>query len=313
MSRAGDEELALYLLQLLQALRFERRDDSHLAAFLVHRALQCPALANFLHWYLVVECEDQTFAPRAARTHAALEAAYRTLGPRGAAVWDALTAQTELMAQLGAVARDIIARARPARRHPPCASPPCCGNSLHRAVCALSRSPFFPSPPSAFAPAGRPGPRQEERKAHAAPLRPGDVRRAPALPQEHPAPAPARPPRHGHRRGALGGVQQRHGAPAPLLPPRRRARCASAVRRRGSAPSSVPPALCGIAPSSLSQAKRALWIDGPSVRLRPQARSRRMTSTRRRQGEGTRRASRGPRGAPRPPAGGGGGTGPRGR
>lgn len=54
MSRAGDEELALYLLQLVQALRFERRDDSHLAAFLVHRALQCPVLTNFLHWYLVV-------------------------------------------------------------------------------------------------------------------------------------------------------------------------------------------------------------------------------------------------------------------
>lgn len=57
-----------------------------------------------------VEWEDQSFAPRAARTHGALEAAYRTLGPRGAAVWDALTAQTELMAQLGAVTREISAR-----------------------------------------------------------------------------------------------------------------------------------------------------------------------------------------------------------
>lgn len=107
MSRAGDEELSGYLLQLVQALRYERRDDSHLAAFLVHRALQSPILSNFLHWYLVVEWEDQTFAPRAARTHGALEAAYRTLGPRGAAVWDELTAQTELMAQLGAVTREI--------------------------------------------------------------------------------------------------------------------------------------------------------------------------------------------------------------
>lgn len=80
-------------------------------------ALDVPALhfsissenSSQLAWQ--VEWEDQSFAPRAARTHGALEAAYRTLGPRGAAVWDALTAQTELMAQLGAMTREISARA----------------------------------------------------------------------------------------------------------------------------------------------------------------------------------------------------------
>ena len=54
MSRAGDDELCSYLLQLVQALRFERRDDSALANFLVARAVGSPIIANFLHWYLVV-------------------------------------------------------------------------------------------------------------------------------------------------------------------------------------------------------------------------------------------------------------------
>lgn len=65
------QELMLYLLQLVQALKFESTaseqrsarstasaisyDDSGLADFLVARAVENPVLGNRLHWYLSVE------------------------------------------------------------------------------------------------------------------------------------------------------------------------------------------------------------------------------------------------------------------
>lgn len=70
----------LYLLQLVQALRFESTasdqrssrstasaisyDDSGLADFLIARAVQNPVLGNRLHWYLAVEValEDRVMA-----------------------------------------------------------------------------------------------------------------------------------------------------------------------------------------------------------------------------------------------------------
>ena len=63
LSDAGDDELMGYLQQLVQALRYERQDDSQLARFLVDRAVTNSVLANFLHWYLVVEWEDPTCRP----------------------------------------------------------------------------------------------------------------------------------------------------------------------------------------------------------------------------------------------------------
>lgn len=44
LERADDEELKCYLLQLVQALRFERTDKSRLAQFLVQRCMY------FLHY-----------------------------------------------------------------------------------------------------------------------------------------------------------------------------------------------------------------------------------------------------------------------
>ncbi|KZW02778.1 atypical/PIKK/PI3K protein kinase [Exidia glandulosa HHB12029] len=75
LRRADDEELLLYLLQLVQALKFESAasehrssrttsnnavsyDDSGLADFLVERAVKNAVLGNRLHWYLMVEIED---------------------------------------------------------------------------------------------------------------------------------------------------------------------------------------------------------------------------------------------------------------
>jgi phosphatidylinositol 3-kinase len=50
VQRKEDDELLYYLLQLVQALRFEAQDNSRLARFLVNRATHNPAFATFLHW-----------------------------------------------------------------------------------------------------------------------------------------------------------------------------------------------------------------------------------------------------------------------
>ena len=107
LSDAADDELMCYLLQLVQALRYESEDDSQLARFLVDRAVGNPVLANFLHWYLVVEWEDPSFAPRSSRTHQLLEEACRSMGNKGEELWDSLRRQSELMAQLTAITREL--------------------------------------------------------------------------------------------------------------------------------------------------------------------------------------------------------------
>ena len=50
LERTDDEELRYYLLQLVQALRYEAEDDSRLAKFIVHRASLNPVLGILLHW-----------------------------------------------------------------------------------------------------------------------------------------------------------------------------------------------------------------------------------------------------------------------
>ncbi|KAF2742847.1 phosphatidylinositol 3-kinase [Sporormia fimetaria CBS 119925] len=61
LKKADDEELQLYLLQLVQALKYEATgegDDSSLARFLISRATTSFTLGNFFHWYLMVEISD---------------------------------------------------------------------------------------------------------------------------------------------------------------------------------------------------------------------------------------------------------------
>ena len=69
LRKADDDELLLYLLQLVQALKFEKVSleknedaslDSTLASFLISRAANSFVLGNFLHWYLMVECDDRS-------------------------------------------------------------------------------------------------------------------------------------------------------------------------------------------------------------------------------------------------------------
>lgn len=67
LHRADDDELLLYLLQLVQALKFEHistesdqdaTQGSSLARFLITRAVNNFILGNYFYWYVMVECDD---------------------------------------------------------------------------------------------------------------------------------------------------------------------------------------------------------------------------------------------------------------
>jgi len=69
LRKADDHELLLYLLQLVQALKFEHistessqetTHDSSLARFLISRAANNFMLGNYFYWYLMVECDDNS-------------------------------------------------------------------------------------------------------------------------------------------------------------------------------------------------------------------------------------------------------------
>jgi phosphatidylinositol-4,5-bisphosphate 3-kinase len=51
----SDEELELYMLQLVQVLKYEQFHDSALARFLMVRSLRCPnVIGHLFFWYLKV-------------------------------------------------------------------------------------------------------------------------------------------------------------------------------------------------------------------------------------------------------------------
>ena len=86
LAAAPDEELSLYLLQLVQALKFENIQEtgvnhvasgstkvSSLASFLIGRAAENIHLANYLYWYLKVELQDPTHGARYREVFAELQ------------------------------------------------------------------------------------------------------------------------------------------------------------------------------------------------------------------------------------------------
>ncbi|XP_068641536.1 phosphatidylinositol 3-kinase, root isoform [Aristolochia californica] len=113
LERADDEELQCYLLQLVQALRFERSDRSRLSLFLVQRSLSNIELASFLRWYVAVELHDPAYAKRFYCTYEILEENMMKLAggvngeEDGLKLWQSLVRQTELTAQLCSIMRDV--------------------------------------------------------------------------------------------------------------------------------------------------------------------------------------------------------------
>ena len=108
LGRAGDEEILSYLLPLVAALRYEREDSSALSRFLVKRCAASFSLANFLHWYLVVEFEDAAYSGRFAATHTQFIAQLKAA--QGEDAWDCICQQAQLLAQLGAVSKALKAQ-----------------------------------------------------------------------------------------------------------------------------------------------------------------------------------------------------------
>ena len=117
LRKADDQELLLYLLQLVQALKFETHEaegeglpDSSLAKFLVDRASSNFQLGNYLHWYLMVECDDRSPDMNSAhrKLFARVEFYFMTeLETKDPAHRKTLLRQGELIAILSKIGKDI--------------------------------------------------------------------------------------------------------------------------------------------------------------------------------------------------------------
>ncbi|KAJ3342264.1 Phosphatidylinositol (PI) 3-kinase [Gonapodya sp. JEL0774] len=112
LRKADDEDLQLFLVQLVQALKFEGLSaaadvsESPLAEFLVARSIRNPVLGNLFHWYLMVECEDKVWGKLYAK------AAYQFIGTvvetsDGTHRRDTLRRQGELIGSLVGISKEI--------------------------------------------------------------------------------------------------------------------------------------------------------------------------------------------------------------
>ncbi|KAJ3177704.1 Phosphatidylinositol (PI) 3-kinase [Irineochytrium annulatum] len=124
LKKADDEELQLYLLQLVQALKFEGIGDkgsvheSPLADFLIDRAIKNPILGNYFYWYLMVECEDKSMGKMFAKVVYQFMTSMIEI-PDGINRHDTLRRQAELIASLAKISKEIrnMKDARPKKVH----------------------------------------------------------------------------------------------------------------------------------------------------------------------------------------------------
>jgi phosphatidylinositol 3-kinase len=121
LRKSDDDELLLYLLQLVQALKFEHispdssqdaTQDSSLARFLIARATNNFMLGNYFHWYLMVECDDKSKDQGAGYRKLFAKVEYDFMTeliklPRGAETRKVLLRQAELIAVLSRISMDI--------------------------------------------------------------------------------------------------------------------------------------------------------------------------------------------------------------
>ncbi|KAK0303865.1 Phosphatidylinositol (PI) 3-kinase [Friedmanniomyces endolithicus] len=119
LRKADDEELLLYLLQLVQALKFEpehaKEDDdtdSSLASFLIARSAANLKLGNFLHWYLMVELDDEAPAQAEKNKRLFARVSYDFMKeleatPEGRARRKILLRQAEFITVLSKISKEI--------------------------------------------------------------------------------------------------------------------------------------------------------------------------------------------------------------
>ena len=107
LHRAESKKLLLYLLQLVQAIKFETdKSDSPLVKFLIGRGLEDHALGNYFHWYLMIECQDKTFGRMYANV-AFQFLAKMVQTSQGINRRDNLRRQAELIEKLANLCKDI--------------------------------------------------------------------------------------------------------------------------------------------------------------------------------------------------------------
>ncbi|KAK2624842.1 hypothetical protein QTJ16_006035 [Diplocarpon rosae] len=121
LRKADDDELLLYLLQLVQALKFERispdsnndvASNSPLARFLISRAINNFLLGNYFHWYLMVECDDESEDQAASHRKLFAKVEYDFMLelfklPEGKEIRKTLLRQAELITVLSKISMDI--------------------------------------------------------------------------------------------------------------------------------------------------------------------------------------------------------------
>ena len=103
LAAAPDDELRLYLLQLVQAIKYENTSTSSdsttnksLANFLIDRAAKNVELANYLYWYLKVELQDPTYGAWYHDVFEALKERLSTVVPTPTGQGDSSKAPTML-------------------------------------------------------------------------------------------------------------------------------------------------------------------------------------------------------------------------
>lgn len=121
LRKSDDQELLLYLLQLVQALKYEHIStdsdhdgarDSSLARFLIQRAAANFMLGNYLYWYLMVECDDHSPEQGQDNRNIYRKVAFEFMTelvkqPGGTENRKALLRQAELIAILSRIAGEV--------------------------------------------------------------------------------------------------------------------------------------------------------------------------------------------------------------
>ncbi|KAI9359230.1 kinase-like domain-containing protein [Zopfochytrium polystomum] len=122
LKKANDEDLRLFLLQLVQALKFENITEksgiyeSPLADFLIDRSIKNPILGNYFYWYLMVECEDKQSGRMYGKVASQFMAAMAEV-PDGLHRRDVFKRQSELVGTLAKLSREVrlMKESRPRR------------------------------------------------------------------------------------------------------------------------------------------------------------------------------------------------------
>ncbi|KAJ2848282.1 Phosphatidylinositol (PI) 3-kinase [Coemansia brasiliensis] len=128
LRKASDDELVQYLLQLVQAIKFEHLNavlsqgvesaaedwsramfthESSLAGFLVERALENRTLGNFLYWYLMVECDDRKTGKAYAKVMFHFVNALSERGEQGSNVQHMFERQGQLVTSLARISNEL--------------------------------------------------------------------------------------------------------------------------------------------------------------------------------------------------------------